>query len=172
MSGPPVRSEIESSPTPDARQCPAVIEVEWDVSGTYFEACNCDAICPCRVVGDKPGGRSTYGICQFALSWQIRTGVADLVCLDDLAVVMAGWYDDDAPGSPWSVTLYVDDRGDAGQQDALAAIFLGRAGGGTLHNFAAAIATVHAVRPATIELSHAPRRWSMRASTYLTVTAT
>jgi hypothetical protein len=144
----------------------------WRVTGTYFEACNCDAICPCRVVGDKPGGRSTYGICQFALSWQVRTGAADVVPLDDLAVVMAGWYDDDEPGSPWSVSLYIDDRANVAQHAALAAIFLGRAGGGTLRNFAAAISTVHAVRPATITLSHQPRRWSMSVPTYLTVSAT
>ncbi|MDX6448107.1 MAG: hypothetical protein QOD08_570, partial [Gaiellaceae bacterium] len=21
---------------------------EWSLSGTYFESCNCDVICPCR----------------------------------------------------------------------------------------------------------------------------
>jgi hypothetical protein len=40
-----------------------------------------------------------------------------------------------------------------------------------LRNFAAAIGMVHAVRRARIELSHVPRRWSMRAGTYLTVRA-
>jgi hypothetical protein len=116
-------------------------------------------------------GRSTYGICQFALSWQIGRGRADGVRLDDLGVVMAGWYDDDEPGSPWRVSLYLDERADHEQHAALAAIFLGRAGGTTLRNFAAAIGTVHAVRRARIELSHVPRRWSIRAGTYLTVGA-
>jgi hypothetical protein len=143
----------------------------WAVQGTYFEACNCDAICPCRRVGDRSGGRSTYGICQFALSWQISGGHADGARLNDLAVVMAGWYDDDEPRSPWRVCLYLDERANQEQQAALAAIFLGKAGGTTLHNFAAAIGTVHAVRAARIELSHVPRRWFMRADTYLTVCA-
>jgi hypothetical protein len=40
-----------------------------------------------------------------------------------------------------------------------------------LRNFAAAIGTVHAVRRARIELSHVPRRWSIRAGTHLTVSA-
>ena len=31
----------------------------WQVSGTYYEVCNCDAICPCRKQGEKKGGRST-----------------------------------------------------------------------------------------------------------------
>jgi hypothetical protein len=144
----------------------------WRVTGTYFEACNCDAICPCRVVGDRPGGRSSSGICEFVLSWHVRNGLADVVPLDDLAVVMAGWYDDDEKGSPWRVTLYVDDRAEDAQHAALAAIFLGRAGGGTLRNFAGAIGTVHGIRPANIMLSHVPRRWSIRVASYLTVSAT
>jgi len=143
----------------------------WMVRGSYFEACNCEAICPCRRVGERAGGRSSYGICQFALSWQISQGRADGLQLDDLAVVMAGWYDDYEPGSPWRVSLYIDERASREQHAALAAIFLGRAGGTTLRNFAAAIGTVHAVRQARIELSHMPRRWSIRADAYLTVHA-
>jgi hypothetical protein len=33
--------------------------VPWAISGTYLEACNCDAICPCRTIGGREGGRST-----------------------------------------------------------------------------------------------------------------
>jgi len=44
---------------------------QWEVAGSYFEACNCDVICPCRSVGGRPGGRSTHGVCQFVLSWQV-----------------------------------------------------------------------------------------------------
>jgi hypothetical protein len=143
----------------------------WAVAGSYFEACNCEAICPCRQMGERPGGRSTYGICQFALSWQIGRGYAGALGLDDLAVVMAGWYDDDEARSPWRVSLFLDERASQEQHAALAAIFLGKAGGTTARNFAAAIGTVHAVRPARIELSHVPRKWSMRADTYLMVRA-
>jgi hypothetical protein len=111
-------------------------------------------------------------VCQFALSWQITEGHADGRSLDGLAVVMAGWYDDDEPSSPWSVSLYVDERADDDQFDGLAAIFLGRAGGGTFDNFAAAIGTVHHVRRARVQLTHEPRRWRMRADTYVSVSAT
>jgi hypothetical protein len=143
----------------------------WTVAGSYFEACNCEAICPCRTVGERAGGRSTYGICQFVLSWQIRQGQADGLPLGDLAVVMAGWYEDDEPGSPWRVSLYLDELASREQHDALAGIFTGRAGGTVLRNFAGAISTVHEIRRARIELSHVPRRWSIRADTYLTVHA-
>jgi len=35
--------------------------VTYSVSGSYFESCNCDPICPCRMSDGIPGGRSTYG---------------------------------------------------------------------------------------------------------------
>jgi hypothetical protein len=37
-------------------------EADWQVAGSYFEACNCEAICPCRSIGGRPGGttRANY----------------------------------------------------------------------------------------------------------------
>ncbi|MFN2462721.1 MAG: DUF1326 domain-containing protein [Candidatus Dormibacteria bacterium] len=130
----------------------------WHVAGSYFEACNCEAVCPCRREGSRHGGRSTYGVCDFALSWLIADGAAAATDLSGLQVVLAGSYADDEEGSPWRVALYVDDAATQAQHDALAAIFLGRAGGDTLQNFAAAIGEIHAVRTARIRLDHATDR--------------
>ncbi len=141
----------------------------WQVSGSYLEACNCLPICPCRRVGSRLGGRSTYGVCDFALSWRIAAGRAGTIDLSGLSVVLAGSYDDDEPGSPWRVALYVDERADPGQQSALADIFLGRAGGTSLQNFAAHIGEVYAVRPARIDLEHEPAGTGIRAGQYVTV---
>jgi hypothetical protein len=68
----------------------------WRVQGEYVESCNCEAICPCRMIGGVPGG------CR---------------------------YDDDEPGSPWSLVLYLDETGGAEQRAALESIFLGAIGG-------------------------------------------
>ena len=143
--------------------------VPWQVSGSYFEACSCLPICPCRRVGGRPGGRSTYGVCDFAISWRILGGRAGATDLSGLSVVLAGSYDDDEPGSPWRVALYVDGRGDAGQQAALTDIFLGRAGGTSFSNFASHIGEVYAVRPARIELEHDPAALGIRAGEHVTV---
>ncbi len=141
------------------------------MAGSYFEACNCEAICPCRSIGGRPGGRSTEGICQFALSWRIHRGHGGDVDLSDLDVVMAGFYEDDVKGSPWTVVLYVDERADEAQAGWLADIFLGRAGGGTRANFAAAIAHVHDVRRAHIDLGHDVGAWSIGVEGHVRVTA-
>ncbi len=130
----------------------------WRIAGTYFESCNCDPICPCRMVGRRPGGRSTHGLCEFALSWMVLDGSMGNVDLGGREVVMAGWYSDDERGSPWRIVLYIDDGADEGQHRALTDIFLGRGGGTPLQNFAAAIGEVHAVRRARIKLDHVPGR--------------
>lgn len=130
----------------------------WRVAGSYVEACSCEAVCPCRRVGSRAGGRSTYGTCDFVLGWTVAEGTADGISLSGLGVVMAGTYDDDEPGSPWRVVLYVDDQAEPAQRAALAAIFLGRAGGDVHRNFAAAIGEVHGIHDAHILITHERRR--------------
>ena len=103
--------------------------VSYAVRGSYFESCNCEAICPCRMVGGVKGGRSSYGICYGALSWSIEEGAVGGVDVGGLLVAMVIRYDDDEPGSPWSIVLHVDERADDAQHDALADVFLGRLGG-------------------------------------------
>ena len=148
-------------------------DLKWRVTGSYFEACNCDAICPCRRQGGlKLTTGSTYGVCDFALSWRIATGQHGALDLSNLSVVLAGSYHDDEVGKPWRVCLYVDERATPEQHEALANVFLGRLGGTPLRNFAKSIGDVYAVRRASIELEHRPGRWFMRASDYVTVTAT
>jgi hypothetical protein len=144
----------------------------WRISGTYLEACNCEAICPCRRIGGRTGGRSTYGICLGSLSWQIEAGYAGGVHLADMRVVLANRYDDDEPGSPWSVVLYVDERGSKRQREALEHIFLGRLGGTPQLQFPWVWkpSKVLGVRPVAIEVDHAPGRGWFRAGDQVTVT--
>jgi hypothetical protein len=137
----------------------------WALSGTYLEACNCQAICPCRRIGGRQGGRSTYGICMGALSWAIERGRAGDVDLAERRVVLASRYDDDEPGSPWDFILFLDEKADERQRNALEAIFLGHAGGTPLRQFPWAFKPsrlVH-VRAAAIEIDHRPRRGWFRA---------
>jgi len=103
--------------------------LSWQIAGAYLESCNCEAICPCRMVDGIAGGRSTYGICFGLLGWRIDDGDADGVELSGLGEALACRYNDDEPGSPWSFVLYVDERGSNEQRGTLADIFLGERGG-------------------------------------------
>jgi hypothetical protein len=145
---------------------------QWLVRGSYFEGCNCEAICPCRSVGGRPGGPSSYGECFGALSWHVREGNRDGVDLSDLRVVLSIRYLDRVrPSTPWEVVLYVDDAADERQRDALAGIFLGRAGGSVARLYGPAIGEVHVVRPARITLDHVQPRKRIDVVGYLTVEA-
>ena len=132
----------------------------WSVRGSYYESCNCEAVCPCRRLNGKAGGDSTYGVCQFLLSWDIHRGEARGVPLAGRQVVMAGFYDDAAAGSPWSVKVFVDDGAEAAAFGELERIFLGRAGGNM--PFTTKIATILGVERATIALVHAAGKESIR----------
>jgi len=131
----------------------------WTLSGSYLEACNCEVICPCRRIGGRAGGRSTYGTCLGALSWAIEQGHAGEVDLVGQRVVLVSRYDDDEAGSPWDFFLYLDESADGDQLEALTSIFLGRAGGTPLRQFPWAFkpSRLIEVRTARIELDHTPR---------------
>jgi hypothetical protein len=134
--------------------------VSYRIRGTYLESCNCDAPCPCRRIDGLAGGRSTYGICDGALSWSIEEGFADDVDLVGLGAVLATRYSDDEEGSPWTFALFVDERGDPGQREALRQIFSGALGGTVLDHFPWAwkASDPLGVEPARIEIDHTPGR--------------
>jgi hypothetical protein len=145
---------------------------DWRVQGSYFEGCNCEAICPCRSVGGRPGGPSSFGECFGALSWHIHHGHADGTDLSGLrAVLSIRYFDRVQPSTRWEVVLYVDQAASEQQRAALAAIFLGRAGGTVARLYGPAIGEVCAVRPARITLEHTAARKRIDVVGYLTVEA-
>src|SRR6476469_1144455 len=143
----------------------------YSIAGSYLEACNCEAICPCRRIGGVAGGRSTFGVCTGALSWMVQDGRAGDVDLSGLAAVLVCPYDDDEPGSPWTFRLYVAERGDELQREALAAILTGKLGGTPQEQCPAAWKPANSLgwRPAPIEIDHTPSRGWFRVRDNVTV---
>jgi hypothetical protein len=138
--------------------------MSWRLRGTYFESCNCDAICPCRRVDGVAVGRSTHGECLGVLSWLIQEGSADDTDLGGLPVAIAMRYSDDEPGSPWTWVLYLDASASDEQRAALEGIFTGRFGGDAERHFPWAwkASELVAVRPVEIEAEHTRRREWLR----------
>lgn len=97
---------------------------QWNLNGTYFEACSCEAACPC-VFTSPP----TQGDCTALVAWHIDKGKYGDVKLDGLNVALAVH----APGhmlqTKWKAAAYFDDKASNAQNDALHAIFSGKAGG-------------------------------------------
>jgi hypothetical protein len=127
-----------------------------NVSGTYFETCNCFAPCSCVCLSAP-----TEGECKVLLAWHIEKGSLGDVKLDGLNAVLFGH----APGhmmqTKWRVALYVDNTASAAQQEALGKVFSGAAGG-PLAALAPLIGEVMGVRPAAIEYKADGKRRSVR----------
>src|SRR5574340_1346138 len=97
---------------------------DWKLKGTYFETCNCEAICPCNMMGP-----ATDGTCTALVAWHIDEGTFGPTKLDGLNVGLVAH----APGhmfqTKWKVALYLDERASDAQRDALGKIYSGQVGG-------------------------------------------
>jgi len=63
---------------------------QWQLSGEYFENCNCAVLCPCLVSTAAPlTARPTEGVCDVVLAFHIEKGNYGSVSLDGLNVALA-----------------------------------------------------------------------------------
>jgi len=101
--------------------------VTWQLSGTYFENCNCDVTCPCAVSGfSVPGDHER---CIVLLAFHVDSGKIDEVDVSGLSYAVLA----DAPGAMaegnWRVGLLMDAAATPEQAEALAAVASGQRGG-------------------------------------------
>lgn len=97
---------------------------KWNLAGTYMEACNCEAACPC-IFTSPP----TEEDCTALLGWHVDKGSFGDVALDGLNVALALYSPGHMLQGNWQVALYLDDKATSSQADALGKIFSGQAGG-------------------------------------------
>ena len=119
----------------------------WRVEGNYIEACNCEAVCPC-IVFSPP----TDGECVALLGWNIDNGFHDDTSLDGLNVAMLANANGNMKDGNWKVVLYIDERANEAQKEALQGIFSG-AQGGHLANLSPLIGEVLGVESAPISIN-------------------
>jgi hypothetical protein len=104
----------------------------WKVEGDYFEACNCDSICPCVFLADPD-----QDDCKLTIGWHINKGHHGSTSLDGLNVVgIFHAIGNMVKGSKWRAAIYLDERANEVQSTALSKIFSGQVGG-----FPATVAT-------------------------------
>jgi hypothetical protein len=116
-------------------------QAKWQLSGDYFENCNCDVVCPCLVSPAAPlTSRPTQGTCDVALFFHIDKGSYDTTPLDSLNVAVIGHAPGPMGAGNWTIAAYIDERADDQQTAALGAIF-GGAEGGPMAAFAPLIGT-------------------------------
>jgi hypothetical protein len=107
---------------------------KWTLKGDWFDTCKCSIPCPCYFA-QAP----TTGDCDGVLAWHIREGSYGAVPLAGLNVLAIGQFE----GNLWEgkskarMGIFLDERADDRQREALQMIFGGRAGGwpGVFANF-------------------------------------
>jgi hypothetical protein len=97
---------------------------DWKLKGQYFEACNCDTACPCVFLSPP-----TMGECTVFIGWHIDKGAFGEIDLAGLNVARAVYTPGHMLEVDWTAALYLDDKADEAQTDALTQIFTGQVGG-------------------------------------------
>jgi len=140
----------------------------WQLSGQYYETCNCDFVCPCI-----PGGlavKPTKGTCAFAMTFQVERGTFARVSLDGLSFIVLGLTPEAMGNGNWSVGVVVDERANAEQRDAIGAIASGAAGG-PMSALAGMVGKFLGVEPAPITIERHGLKWSVQAGTAVDMAA-
>lgn len=118
-----------------------VAQTKWNLSGDYFENCNCDVVCPCLVSSAAPlTARPTQGVCDVALVFHIDNGRYGDVPLDGLNVAVVAHTPGAMADGNWTLAAYIDEQANDQQTAALGAIF-GGAEGGPMAAFAPLVGT-------------------------------
>jgi len=134
---------------------------QWQLSGDYFENCNCEVVCPCLISKNAPlTARPTQGVCDVLLAFHINRGSYDGVALDELNVVLALHAPGPMADGNLAVGAYIDERADDRQTAALGAIFTG-AEGGPMAAFAPLITTQLGVKKTPIRYHIQDKRRSV-----------
>lgn len=101
--------------------------VEWQISGEYFEACSCDSVCPCPTSG--LAARPSKGYCAAGLVFNVTRGQRGPTKLDGLSFAVLLRTPGPMIKGDWTVGLILDDRASPEQREALTAIASGQDGG-------------------------------------------
>ena len=99
-------------------------KVKWNFDADYIQACSCDYGCPCEFSAPP-----TKGFCEGMGAWRIKTGSFGDIKLDGLAMGYAARWPKAIHEGNGTVCLFVDERANPKQREALLTIGSGQAGG-------------------------------------------
>jgi len=120
---------------------------KWSIKGDWISSCNCEPGCACLFFSDP-----TKGHCDAVDTIHITKGNYGNLKLDGLSIALLAR----APGNfwkgNWTAALYIDEKADSRQREALTTIMSGKAGGPTAL-IASLIATMKGTKYVPINFS-------------------
>jgi hypothetical protein len=98
---------------------------EWRLTGDWFDICSCNIPCPCEFAQPP-----TNNVCQGVLAWHIRKGHFGDLRLNGFNLLALGAFQGNIwEGAKATMGLFIDERADEKQRQALQTVFGGQAGG-------------------------------------------
>jgi hypothetical protein len=97
---------------------------KWFLEAEYLQACNCDYGCPCEF-----NAPPTRGFCEGMGAYLIKRGRFDQISLDGLGLGFAARWPKAMHEGNGTGVLFVDERANPSQRDALLKIATAQAGG-------------------------------------------
>jgi hypothetical protein len=99
-------------------------QTKWNFEADFLQACNCDYGCPCEFSAPP-----TRGNCEGMVAWRIDHGNYGNVKLDGLGLGFAVSWPKAIHEGNGTAAVFVDEKANAAQRDALLQIASGKAGG-------------------------------------------
>jgi hypothetical protein len=98
----------------------------WKLSGSYFETCSCELVCPCTA---SLALGATYDRCKVVLVFHVTDGDVDGTDVSGLTVAAVADTPKVMSEGNWRLGVFLDDAATDEQAEKLGAVFGGQLGG-------------------------------------------
>jgi len=102
------------------------MRVAWNISGSYFETCSCNVVCPCTASLTLG---ATLERCRVTLVFNVKDGQVDGTDVGGLTVAAIADTPKVMTDGNWRLGVFIDDKASDEQADKLGAVFSGALGG-------------------------------------------
>jgi len=100
--------------------------MSWKISGSYFETCSCEVICPCTA---SLSFGATNDYCRVVLVFHIKDGDIEGVDVGGIAVAAVAETPKVMTDGNWRLGVFIDSAASDEQTEKLGAVFSGALGG-------------------------------------------
>jgi hypothetical protein len=100
--------------------------MSWRISGSYFETCSCDVICPCTA-SLSLGATNDY--CRVVLVFNVKDGEVEGVDVGGLTVAAVAETPRVMTDGNWRIGVFIDSAASDEQAEKLGGVFSGALGG-------------------------------------------
>jgi hypothetical protein len=100
--------------------------MSWKISGSYFETCSCDVVCPCTA---SLALGATHDYCRVVLVFHVKDGDVEGVDVSGLTVAAVAETPKVMTDGNWKLGVFIDAAASDEQAAKLGGVFSGALGG-------------------------------------------